>query len=377
MKKLLSLCIALFSLATTLEAADGIGGISDADSQKSKLLFYEDQFGSRTGIQQFYDILNQLEHSMGDIPPEIERVAVYNLRVDRNEYSTGMAKFFQGKIEETFSKYGRRQIVVAPELRTTRVTSTDTSFQLTNTLPSQEELWRIGEKLRLDGFIEGSLTRSDAGDVVLNLKIFKHKSADVVWSGSFIAGPNERKLSFPYMEFGVRLSLGFWPVEKFTSPSDTLSGNSLGLSVYQYGAEITIGEAANSLRRLYLSAAGGIMVLVTVPDDPRDSVVGNLENYYTATAGADLLYVFVPKKDSDDGYWLGAYGGVRTYLPQKLIMLRHGYTSRITRHFSISAGVQFMPLLNQLVSDKSLLSANEYELLLQNPNFEISIQYAL
>jgi len=369
----LGVALCLVSLAF---AVDGKSAQSSRD-EKAKMLFYEDIYGSRTGIQQFYDILNQLEKSMGDIPPDIERLAIYNLRVDRNEYSTGMAKFFQGKIEETFMKYGRRQIVAAPELRTTRVLSTDTSFSLSNTLPTQDELWRIGEKLRLDAFIEGSLTRSEAGDVVLNLKIFRHKTAEVIWSGSFIAGPNEMKMSFPFMEFGVRLSLGYWPVTKYSGSKDTLSGSKLDLSIYQYGAEFTIGEAANSARRLYLSASGGFSVLVPVPADPRDSVVGDLSSYYSATVGADLLYVFVPKQNSDDGFWLGAYGGVRTYLPQKLIMLRHGYTSRITRHFAISGGIQFMPLLDQLVSSKSLFSSSQYELTLQNPHYEISIQYAL
>lgn len=366
----------LLVLITIGNAADGALD-SDKKADHAKLLFYEDLYGSRSGIQQFYDILRQLERAMGDIPPDIERLAVFHIRVDRQEYSTGMSRFFQGKIEETFAKYGRRQIVAAPELRTTRVVSTDTSFTLSNTLPSQEELWRIGEKLRLDAFIEGSITRSDVGDVMLNLKVFRHKTAEVVWSGSFVSGPNQPKIEFPLMEYGLRLTLGYWPVNRFRSANDTLSGSDLKLSLYQYAAEFTVGEAANSIRRLYLSAAFGASMLVPVPEDPRDSVVGNLDTYYSLIAGADLLYVFIPKANMDDGYWLGAYLGARTYLPQKLMALRHGYVSRITRHFAISLGVQFLPLLDQLISTKSLLSSSEYELQLRNPNYELSIQYSM
>lgn len=357
-------------------SADGAVA-SDQKSDNAKLLFYEDLYGSRSGIQQFYDILSQLERAMGDIPPEIERLAVFHIRVDRQEYSAGMARFFQGKIEETFAKYGRRQIIAAPELRTTRVVSTDTSFVLSNTLPSQEELWRIGEKLRLDAFIEGSITRSDAGDVMLNLKVFRHKSADIAWSGSFVAGPNKPNFQFPLMEYGIRLTMGYWPLNRFRSAQDTVSGSALKLSLYQYAAELTVGEAANSVRRLYLSAAFGANMLVPVPEDPRDPVVGKLDTYYSLIAGADLLYVFVPKANMDDGYWLGAYLGARTFLPQKLMAIRHGYVSRITRHFAISLGVQFLPLLDQLISTKSLLSSSEYELQLRNPNYELSIQYAM
>jgi len=375
LRKIIIACSCLLLLGLPAWAADGARE-TESKSEQGKLLFYEDMYGSRSGIQQFYDILRQLEKAMGDIPPDIERMALYNLRVDRASFSPGMAKFFQNKVEETFLKYGRRQIVEAPELKATRIVSTDTSFQMTNQLPTQEELWRVGEKLRLDAYIEGSLTRSEVGDVMLNLKVFKHKTAEVVWSGSFISGPNETKLSFPFMEFGLRLSLGYLPVTSYVG-TQTLQGSALKLSLYQYGAEVTVGEAANSQRRLYLTAAGGLMVLVPVPGNARDSIVGDLSSYYTATAGADLLYVFVPKQDNDDGYWLGSYIGVRTYLPQKLITLRQGFTSRITRHFTIAGGFQFMPLLDELTSSKSLFGSSKYELKLGNPNYEISIQYAL
>ena len=117
--------------------------------------------------------------------------------------------------------------------------------------------------------------------------------------------------------------------------------------------------------------------MVPVPENPRDSIVGNLSNYYSATTGADLSYVLVPKENYDDGYWFSASLGVRAYLPQKLMVLRHGYTSRMTRHFAISAGVQIYPLLDQLVSDKSLFGGSNNELTLENPTYEISIQYAL
>jgi|GEM_PF-1376908 len=360
-----------------VHAADEQSKAIIAQPEKMKTLYYEDLYGSRTGIQQFYDILIQLQRAMGDLPPDIERLAMYNLRVDHNEFPPGMTKFFQGKIEETFIKYGRRQIIAAPELRQTRVISTDTSFILSNTLPSQEDLWRIGEKLRVDAFIEGNLTRSEVGDVMLNLKVFRHKTAEIIWSGSFVSGPNEQKLSFPLMEMGVRLTFGYMPIQQYSSPSTTLTGSALKLAVYHYGAELTLGEAANSTRRLFLTASGGFSMLTPVAENPRDSIVGGLSSFYSATVGADLNYVFVQKENIDDGYWLSGYAGARAFLPQKLMVMRVGYTSRVTKHFAISGGVMIYPLLDQLVSSKSLLGGEDFELKLENPTYEISIQYAL
>jgi hypothetical protein len=348
-----------------------------SSKEKQKVLFYEDMYGSRTGIKQFYDILSQMQRAIGDLPPDIQRLAMYNLRVDRDDFTPGMMKFFQGKIEETFIKYGRRQIVAAPELRSTRIVSTDTSFVLSNTLPTQNDLWKIGEALRLDGFIEGNLTRSEMGDIMLSLKVFRHKSAEVVWSGSFVSGPNEDKYYFPLMDIGTRLSFGYWPVSKYTDETETIREPTLKLDMYQYAVEFTVSEAANSNRRLYLGAAAGLSFLFPVADNPRDSVVGDLPSNWVGIAGADLVYVFVAKENFDDGYWLGAYLGMRVYFPQKLIIIRHGYSSRISRHFILSAGLQFMPLLDQLIASKSLLSTTgDYELKLQNPTYEVSIQYA-
>ncbi|HSQ40763.1 MAG TPA: hypothetical protein VLM37_00625 [Fibrobacteraceae bacterium] len=369
----LALVCGLVAMSSSLWAAD-----SKAATPVPQKLYYEDLYGSRTGIQQFYDILQQLQRAMGDIPPDMERLAVYNIRADRNDFSPGLVKFFQGKIEETFTKYGHKQIIVAPDLRQTRILSTDTSFTLSNTLPNQEDLWRLGEKLRLNGFIEGSLTQSDDGDVLLNLKVFRHKTAEVVWSGSFVSGPNRPRFLFPLLEVGTRLTFGYWPVERYTDNDTTVSGSNLKLAMYQYGAEFTVGEAANSSRRLFLGASGGLSFLFPVADDPEDSLVGDLPSNWVGMAGADLLYVFIPKANMDDGFWLGAYLGLRVYFPQKIIALRHGYTSRITRHFAISAGIQYLPLLDQLIASKSFFSSgSDYQLKLQNPTYEVSIQYAL
>lgn len=348
--------------------------VQSAKDQEVAKLFYEDLYGSRIGIDQFYDILRQLARSVGDIPPDIKRIALYQLRVNRQDYSPGMARFFQGKIEETLIKYGRKEMVSIPELRQTRIKSTDTSFVLSNTLPSHKELWKLGEELRLDAYVEASLTRSTEGDVLLNIKVFRHKSAEVVWAGSFIAGPNKVSADFPLLEFGVRLGFGYMPIDRYIEKSTSVSGK--GLDVYHYWSEVTVGEASSSSQRLYLNAAAGIGLLSPALDGTRDSVFSKVSNTVTFQCGADLLWIFVNKKNFDDGYWLGAYLGIRALLPQKVMVLRHGYQTRITSHFTLGMGVQFMPLLNRLSDQSILTDGSDYELELANPTYEISIQYA-
>src|SRR4051812_10970990 len=126
---------------------------------------------SSTGIRQIGEITNRLSKTMGDIPPDMERVALYQIKIDPKEFSPGMARYIQAQVEETFRRDGRRTVITSPELRTFRVTANDSSFKFTNSVPSMEELWRLGDKLHVEGFIEGSCSKSADNDVIMNLKL--------------------------------------------------------------------------------------------------------------------------------------------------------------------------------------------------------------
>ena len=148
-----------------------------------------------TGIQQIDLVIKQLENTMGDIPPEVEKMAIHQIRTDSKDFSPGVTRYIQGRIETAFREKGRRKIASPPELKTLKIISTDTSIHLSNTLPTVDELWRLGDKLQIDAFLEGGCSRSEEGDVLLNLKLIKHRTTDILWSVNLIAGPNKPKPS--------------------------------------------------------------------------------------------------------------------------------------------------------------------------------------
>ena len=312
---------------------------------------------SSTGIRQIGEIMGRLAKSMGDIPPNVERMALSQIKIDPKEFSSGMSRYIQAQVEEVFRKEGRRTVVTSPELRTFRVVATDSTFKFSNTLPSMEDLWRLGDKLRVDGYIEGSCSRSSDNDVILNLKVFRHRTGEIVWSGSFVAGPNEKTPDIWNLEWSASANLRLYPIKDGILPSpdsiladvtpdlDTL--NDLGLTLF--GIEGTVIEAVTSDKFLvfsvslgygYASGGGG-------PDS-----LGVNFDIQMVKFGVEMLGIFFRKSNPDLGYWLGTYIGYQEFIPFQnrghLSALTIGYKSRVSRHFTLGGGILFLPLNNKL-----------------------------
>lgn len=312
---------------------------------------------SYTGLRQIAEIMNRLSKTMGDIPPNVDRIALTQIKVDPHEFNPGMARYIQAQIEDVFRKDGRKTVVTSPELRTFRVVATDSTFKFSNTLPSMDDLWKLGDKLRVDGFIEGSCSKSADNDVILNLKVFRHRTGEIVWSGSFVAGPNEKKPDILNLDWSVSANLRLFPLRQAIVPS-SFASDSLGnprldtlstLGLTEYGMEGSVSEVVTpdkfllfsvSLGYGYATAGGGA-----------DSLDVNF-NVQMLKFGIEMLGIFFRKENPDLGYWLGTYVGYQEFIPfanrGHLSTVTVGYKSRVSRHFTLGGGVLFFPLNNKL-----------------------------
>ena len=308
---------------------------------------------SSTGLRQISEIMQRLSKSMGDIPPNVDRIALSQIKIDPKEFSPGLSRYVQAQIEEVFRRDGRKTIVTSPELRTFRVTSTDSTFKFSNTMPSMEDLWRLGDKLRVDGFIEGSCSKSADNDVILNLKVFRHRTGEVVWSASFVAGPNEKKPDIYNLDWSASSSLRLFPIKKGIIPNPLLI-DSLGnqthdtlsdLSISQYAIEGTVSEAVTPDKWLLFSVTLGYG-LMSGSGGP-DSLGINF-NISTFKFGIEMLGIFFRKANPDLGYWLGTYVGYQEFIPflnrGHISALTVGYKSRVSRHFTLGGGILLLPL---------------------------------
>ncbi|MBF0432373.1 MAG: hypothetical protein HQK83_13895 [Fibrobacteria bacterium] len=299
--------------------------------------FYE----SSLGLRQIDKILKDLKREMGDIPPEVEKIAIYQIRTDRKSFSTGVANYIQGKIETTFRDEGRRKVISPPELKTLTITSTDTSFNLTNTIPTMGELWKLGDKLRIDAFIEGSCGMSEEGDIMLNLKLIKHKTAEILWSGNYIAGPNKVEPSVLDLNWTLAAPVRMFPVALMKNGDLSDTSRSAGLT--QYSMEISVTESLMKARNLFFTLLGGFS-WTSVTDE--GNAAGNLTRILTMQVGVDLLAVIVPKPNPERGYWLGSYLGGRFFVPFSFSgtvpTFTIGFRSQLSRQFRLGLGFMYL-----------------------------------
>ncbi|MFC1585048.1 hypothetical protein ACFL5V_05840 [Fibrobacterota bacterium] len=299
-------------------------------------------FQGSSGIIQLDKILKELKETMGDIPPEVERIAIYQIRTERRDFTPSVTKYIQGKIETIFRADGRRDVISPPELKTLTIVSTDTSFHLSNTVPTMGELWKIGDKLRIDGFLQGSCGKSEDGDVMLNLKLIKHKTAEILWSGDFIAGPNKAKPSVFDLKWSASLPFRLFPI-------DTVWENDVRLDLdnplfSQVAFEVAVREALTKTKRLYFFVSAGFSWTSMGKDDATEMI---FKRFYTMQAGVGLIAVIIQRANPDRGYWLGTYAGASYYIPffftGAFPALSVGYSAQLSRHFSVRLGGLYLP----------------------------------
>jgi hypothetical protein len=333
-------------------------------------VLHRDLNANRAGIAQVYDIVHQFGQVINEIPPQIERIAVYRIRVSQRDFSPGMARFIKGKLEETLIKTGRRKVVTSPELKTIRIASTDTTFMMTNTVPTLDDLWDLGNKLKVDAFLDGTCTRSEDGDVLVHLRLIRQNTAEIIWSSSFVAGPNKQKQFVSDVRYTMGAGFGLLPVK-------TLDFVEKKMDMYHHYLLFQVGEAATPTRSVNLSFFTGIGWMLGVGKDGYDSTIQKLPTVYPIQVGAELTTVLFPKNISEAGYWGALYFGGKFFVFQRMLMLSGGYRAEFSKHLEIKTGVNYLPINKVLYVNKQLLFSDTrpHEVLLEDLSYEINILF--
>lgn len=292
------------------------------------------------------EVLTQVQDGLSDLPADVSRIAVHQIRFDPAEFRPGEMRYLQARIEEAFSRQGHRTVVNAPELRTLRVVSTDSTLSIANTLPGIDDLARLGEKLHVDAFVDGSCSRSPDGDLLLALRIFRARTGELVWSRSQVSGPSRAEAQHRDLDIAVSIPLRVFPVSLLTTQTGAFTGTWFASGL---AADVSVTEIVNNDRWLALSVLGGYahLGLSGLPDSMSPPDVHLLH------IGVEAEGIFFRKSDPREGYWLGAYVGFQEMVPvlqrENFGALRLGYRTKPTRHFSLSVGVLAMVYGQHLV----------------------------
>jgi len=299
------------------------------------------------GVSRVDDLVRQVSQSLSNLPGDLQRLAFYQIKADRGEISPSFVRNLQARLEATFRDPGGRTLVSAPELKTLRIISTDTSLQVANTEASLEDLWKLGDKLHVDAFVDGTLARDAEGNLLLSLRLFRSRNGEVVWNGNWIAGPGKPSGLLADLKFGFQVPLRLFPVSDYMLANQHFTGTNL---VTDFGLEGFVGENISQDGRFFLTVSAGYshQTLIGLPDTSSWS-----PGVHMVRGGAEIEMMVLRKDNPKDGYWIGTYLGVSEAIPvmyrDHLTIVSAGYRSQITRHLALSGGVLFLPLTTDLV----------------------------
>ena len=186
------------------------------------------------------DLVDQVRKSVGELPPDIRRLAVYQIKTEPREIRVGITRYIPSQVEDVFAREAHRSVVNSPELRTMRIKSTDTSFSISNSVPTLEDLAQLALKLDVDAFVEGACTRTTDDDLLLTLRLFRSRTGEVVWSGNFVSGPNRRDATFQDLDIAASMPFLVFPADAFSDGSATYADKNF---VSTFAAQIAVSEA--------------------------------------------------------------------------------------------------------------------------------------
>jgi hypothetical protein len=316
-------------------------------------------WGSTSETRMAFDVAEQARRSLDGLPQDAQRVAAFQFRASSADFQPGVVRYIQSQVEEGFSHTGRITMVNAPELKTIRIVSTDTTLSVSNNLPTSDDLQKLAERLDVDAFLQGTITRTPQGGVVLSLRLVKAKSGEVAWSQTFTSGTDWGEDLIPGVDLSMHSGLRIFPLGRFKSASDSFSNLKLATN---FDIECSVGEPITQNHRLTWIVTVGYSYLSVfgLPDS-----VDQIPGIHLIRLGVEADAAFVMKDDSRNGYWLGAYGGFDDLIPvlqrHEFCAFRLGLCSKPTRHFSVSAGVLYIPMGNR-VMDVAGLGHNVYQL---------------
>jgi hypothetical protein len=157
------------------------------------------------------DAVSRIPASLGAVPAELKRVAVYAVEPDREgRVNTSL---LLDRIEAVLLDSGRFAVVSRSTLK---ALMEEQALQLTGAV-DEGTMVKTGKLVGVQGFFFGTV-ESSAGRVVLNLKLISVETGAVVYSKSFVGEPpSARRIGISWGFFSAQARLD--PVEVFITDS--------------------------------------------------------------------------------------------------------------------------------------------------------------
>lgn len=297
-------------------------------------------------------IFNKFSEDMLEIDPDIGRIAVYRLHVEDKHISPAFRRHFESRLVELLGGLERPTVVSLPELNTLKITSSDTSFSIRNSLPSPDELWRVGRRLRIDAFLEGNLVYLPERALMLDVRLNRTGTNQVLWAKSYTA--LEKKIGLPSrnpLRKSFSAGIEVFQVDVESDPGAVVPPD-FGNKLTHYSIYFNIIQRLTPASRLRYEVSGGVSFLAsgmqlagtTFNGDSFYSFPGKQAQYSKVSSynvRTSLISTVAENKDNPAGDWLAIYLSLSRYFTfnmPDLTGVGFGLRADINPHFTVSGG---------------------------------------
>ena len=333
------------------------------------------------------DIFIQVNEAAPEIGTDLERIAVYHLKVDERYIPPALRLHIEARIADIFRTLDSPKMVSLPEMNTMKIASTDSSFRIVNTLPSPHELWKIGKRLRIDAFMDGAITYLPGRALLLDLKLNKVGSSEVLWSRSFasyIEDPGVPSAN-PFMKSLVA-GLEVYPIEWDVPATDTLihtnASNQLKQQTVYFGVHQYLWENSRLRYEFRFGLAfltDGLKLNNTAFASSTfygsSSPKGGFSIPISYNIRTMLYSTLVENSRSNRSDWLSAYLALTRHFALKMpdfTSITVGLRTDFTQRFSFSAGVS-MVLGKEFESEVVKSSGEKINLKINGMQYELML----
>lgn len=297
-------------------------------------------------------IFSQIPADLAEIDPSLNRIAIYRIHTQDAAIPPPLKDHFEARLVQIFLSLGTPALVSLPEMNTLKISSTDTSFSIINSLPSPDELWRVGRRLRVDAFLEGTLTYVHKKALFLDLRLNRTGTNEVLWAKSYAAYEKTMKMpDINPLKISVNGGLEVFQIS-YDAGADSLVNSDFNDNLVYYTVYLGLYQYISPNSRLRYEFRAGMSFLSEGMQLASTNFTDN--TFYSLTPGTSALsnpvsYNFramfysslLQNKNNAAGDWLSVYMSLTRYFAEDLPDLTGlgiGIRSDLSSRFSISAG---------------------------------------
>lgn len=380
-------------ITTALLTAGLLFGSLESPAQP-KLISPQRQLAQKTEtmLKLMADLFDQIPRDLAEIDPRLGRIAIYRIDADNAMFTPPVKAHFESQLMEVFSLMGEPKIVSLPEMNTLRVSSTDSSFSVINSLPSPDELWKAGRRLRVNGFVEGYVTYLEDRAMFLDLRLNRTGTNEVLWAKSYSAYVKGMNVPKPNpMRKSLNAGIEVFNIQ-FEAAADTALHQDFNNKLMQYTLSFGLYQFMTASSRVRYELRGGVSFLSQGAKLKNPNAFEGT-NFYSLESGggsftkvtsfnfkALLSAALLQSKKNPAGDWLSVYMMVSRYFTKgvpDLTGIGMGIRSDLSPKLSVSAGFSMIfgsyfdsqKLKNTTTTYRTKIDGLQYEVMMLQYSF--------